>query len=64
MKGVGPRSHNFEVNAMLRVSKTSEDLVRAFFVEMYGVRANRLQSGLHLTVYHERRRLRTGRSRT
>ena len=53
----GPRSHTYEINAMLRVSKESEDRIRAFFSESYGVRPTRLQSELHLTVYHGRRPL-------
>ena len=57
MTTLGPQTHNYEVNAMLRVSKTSEDLVRAFFSESYSVRQNRIQSNLHLTVYHGRRPL-------
>ena len=57
MTTLGPRTHNYEVNAMLRVSKTSENLIRTFFSETYGVRPNRLQSDLHLTVYHGRRPL-------
>ena len=51
----GPQSHTFEVNAMLRVSKECEDRIKAFFLESYRARKNRLQSNLHLTVYHGRR---------
>ena len=57
MTTVGPRTHNYEVNAMLRVAETSAALIRAFFVEAYGVKPSRLASGLHLTIYHGRRPL-------
>ena len=57
MTTLGPQTHNYEVNAMLRVSKTSEEQIRTFFSETYGVRRNRLQTDLHLTVYHGRRQL-------
>ena len=53
----GPRAHNYEVNAMLRVSEATENLIRAFFLETHGVRHNRLSTDLHLTVYHGRRPL-------
>ena len=42
---------------MLRVSAKSAARITAFFGEHYGVRANRLQSNLHLTIYHGRRPL-------
>ena len=51
----GPQSHTYEVNAILRVSKECEDQIKTFFLESYSVRKNRLQSNLHLTVYHGRR---------
>ena len=51
----GPRSHTYEVNAFLRVSAYSEDQIRKFLSEVCGVKKKRLQSGLHLTVYHSRR---------
>ena len=54
---VGPRTHTYEVNAMLRVSKECERLIAAFFVEYVGVRPGRVKSDLHLTVYHGRRPL-------
>ncbi len=57
MTTLGPRTHKYEINAMLRVCKESEDRIRTFFSESYGVKLNRLQSGLHLTVYHGRRPL-------
>ena len=53
----GPRSHTYEVNAMLKVSKKSEQVIADFLVGYYGVRANRVQRNLHLTVYHGRRPL-------
>ena len=55
MTTLGPRSHIYEVNAILRVSKDSEDRMRKFFSEIYGVKQNRLQADPHLTVYHARR---------
>ena len=51
--------HNFEVNAILWVSKTSEEQIRAFFADTLGIRKGRLQSDPHLTVYHGRRILPT-----
>ena len=51
----GPRNHTHEVNAMLRVSKDSEDEIRNFFSGTFGIKQNRLQPALHLTVYHSRR---------
>lgn len=54
---VGPRTHGYEVNAMLRVSSSCEESIRAFFVERFSVRPNRVQLNLHLTVYHGRRPL-------
>ncbi len=57
MTGFGPRSHKYEINAMLRVSKRSEDRIRDFFTEHYNIKRGRFRSGLHLTVYHGRRPL-------
>ena len=57
MTTFGPQSHKYEINAMLRVSKRSEDRIRNFFTEHYRVKRGRLRSGLHLTVYHGRRPL-------
>lgn len=54
---IGPRSHTFEVNAMLKVSKECEALIKGFFVEVCSVKPSRIKSDLHLTVYHGRRRL-------
>ena len=51
----GPRTHLYEVNALLRVSLRSEDQIRKFFSEVCGVKKKRLKSRLHLTVYHSRR---------
>ena len=51
----GPRSHLYEINAMLRVSASSEDQIRAFFSEVIGVKKKSLLSDLHLTVYPGRR---------
>ena len=53
------QSHNFEINAILWVSKASEEQLRSFFVDSLGIKKSRLQSGLHLTVYHGRRVLPT-----
>ncbi len=53
------QSHSFEVNAILWVAKASEEQIRGFFVDTVGVKKNRLQSDLHLTVYHGRRVLPT-----
>lgn len=50
----GPHSHSYEANAMLRISARCEEEIKAFFSEYYGGRRNRLQSNLHLTVYHGR----------
>ena len=50
-----PQSHTYEVNAILWVSKESEEQVQSFLIEFFQVRRNRLQSDLHLTVYHGRR---------
>ena len=55
MTTLGPRSHLYEVNAMLRVSERSEDRIRSFFSGAFRVKPSRLQSALHLTVYHGRR---------
>ena len=57
MTTFGPRSHKYEINAMLRVSKRSEDRIRNFFSEHYSLKRGRFRSGLHLTVYHGRRPL-------
>ena len=57
MTAFGPRSHKYEINAMLRVSKRSEDRIRNFFSEHYSLKRGRFRSGLHLTVYHGRRPL-------
>ena len=57
MTTFGPRSHKYEINAMLRVSKRSEDRIRDFFTEHCNIKRGRLRSGLHLTVYHGRRSL-------
>ena len=54
MTSLGPRSHNYEINAMLRVSKYSEREIRQFFSNVFEVKQNRLNSDLHLTVYHAR----------
>ena len=51
------QSHSFEVNAILWVSKASEEQLREFFVDTLGIKKSRLQSDLHLTVYHGRRAL-------
>lgn len=53
------QSHNFEINAILWVSKDSEEQLQSFFVDSLGIKKNRLQSDLHLTVYHGRRVLPT-----
>ena len=53
----GPRSHEYEVNAMLKVSEKCEREIEDFLVGIYGVRPNRVQTKLHLTVYHGRRPL-------
>ena len=57
MTPIGPQTHNYEVNAMLRVSASSKQRIKAFFIDHYGIKPNRLQSYMHLTVYHGRRRL-------
>ena len=57
MMAVGPQAHDYEVNAMLRVSESCQKRIKAFFVEQYGVKPGRLQSYMHLTVYHGRRPL-------
>ena len=58
MTAPGPRSsHEYEINAILWVSKDSEERIKAFLLETFGVKKNRLQSNLHLTVYHGRRPL-------
>ena len=54
---MGAKAHSFEANAMLKVSKSSEDQIGAFFLDAYGMRPNRLKSNLHLTVYYGRRPL-------
>ena len=53
----GPRTHSYEVNAILTVSKASEGLIRKFFLDNYDLRPNRLSTDLHLTIYHGRRPL-------
>lgn len=53
----GPQAHTYEVNAMLKVAKDSERQIRSFLTECTGVKPTRIQSGLHLTVYHGRRPL-------
>ena len=50
-------SHPYEVNAMLWVSRDSEALIKEFLVEECGVRPNRVNADMHLTVYHGRRLL-------
>ena len=54
---IGPRSHSFEINAMLQASQESEEQVTSFQSEHLGVKSGRISSGLHLTVYHGRRPL-------
>ena len=54
---IGPRSHTYEVNAILKVSKQCETLIKVFFDEVCNVKPNRIKPDLHLTVYHGRRRL-------
>ena len=54
---VGPKNHKYEVNAMLRVAKASEDRIRTFFTKCFSIKANRVKSNFHLTVYHGRRPL-------
>ena len=54
---MGPRAHEYEVNAMLRVSSECEQQITDVVVEQLGVKRSRIQSDLHLTVYHGRRRL-------
>ena len=51
----GPQSHTYEVNAILWVSKESEEQIKSFLSESFQVRGSGLQSDLHLTVYHGRR---------
>ena len=53
----GPRTHSFEINAMLQVSRESEEQVTSFLSEHLGVKRGRISSGLHLTAYHGRRKL-------
>ena len=55
MMSIGPQTHTYEVNAMLQVSESSQKRIEAFFIDQYGVKPNRLQSYMHLTVYHGRR---------
>ena len=54
---LGPRAHSYEVNAFLKVSRESEQQIADMLVGQFGVRRGRVQSDLHLTVYHGRRRL-------
>jgi len=42
---------------MLKVTNSCEELIREFFVQHFSVRPNRIQSNLHLTLYHGRRPL-------
>ena len=53
----GPRNHEYEINAMLKVSERSEKEIANFLIKIYGIRQNRIQSNLHLTIYHARRPL-------
>ena len=53
----GPQGHTYEVNAMLKVAKASEHQIGSFLAEHSGVKPSRIQSDLHLTVYHGRRPL-------
>ena len=53
----GSRKHTYELNAMLRVSRESEDEIARFLSARCGVRSKRIASDLHLTVYHGRRPL-------
>ena len=54
----GSRKHTYELNAMLRVSRESEDEITRFLSAQHGVRRKRIACDLHLTVYHGRRPLR------
>ena len=57
MAPIGPRSHTYEVNAMLRVSSQSKKEIKDFFTETYNVKRNRINSDFHLTVNHARRNI-------
>ena len=54
---VGPRAHSYEVNAFLKVSEECEQRITDFFLEQFRLRPGRVQSNMHLTVYHGRKRL-------
>ena len=54
---MGPRTHAYEINAMLQVSEESVQQVQDFFSQNYGLKSNRIQTNMHLTVYHARRKL-------
>ena len=58
MEAQGLRSrHDYQIYATLRVSKDSEERIKDFLLDTFRVKKNRLQSKLHLTVYHGRRPL-------
>jgi hypothetical protein len=50
-----PQTHSYEANAILRVSEECEERIKAFLFDSFRVKRSRLQSNLHLTVYHGRR---------
>lgn len=54
---VGPQTHDYEVNALLWLNQTSQEQIIDFCTTTLGIKRNRLQLNLHLTVYHGRRLL-------
>lgn len=52
-----PKSHRFEIYALLHVSRESETQVRRFLIQRAGLNERAVRRGLHLTVYYARRML-------
>ncbi len=51
------RTHDYELYALLLVTKASEERVSSFLAQMGGIRKSVIRRGLHLTVYYARRPL-------
>lgn len=53
----GVQTHSVEVWSQLRLAKRDADRVRAFLLNVVGVREEFVTRGLHITVYHARRNM-------
>ena len=51
------RTHEYEVYALLWVTRACEDRITRFLLDKCNIPQNAIQHGLHLTVYYARRPL-------